>query len=162
MDSLIQFVQENAVLLGIIAIAVIPLGYVYRQYTFPLLFHSCEGLIYASIWHAVLWSMVSLATWFKNASSMEALDDVTRADWSIPLMAPWDRAAYDPSWVFFLEVAGWVAILYIIIFIRPVGTKNRYKREAKPGKIVKTKQSARAAYRAKIEQQKAGRGTVRK
>ena len=122
--------QNNLALIAIILVAALPFCYIYRQYTYPFFFHVAEGIIYASFVHAILSGLVRLAAWFKEASSF----DREMVQWTTPLFAPWNREGYNPSWVFWLTIVSWVLIAYIIIVIRPVGTKNKYRRAPDAGK----------------------------
>lgn len=130
MESIQELVQNNGFVILLVVLAALPFCYIYRQYTYPFFFHVAEGVIYASVVHAVLSGLVRLAAWFKEASSF----DRAAVNWTTPLFAPWDRSAYEPQWVFWLTISAWVLIAYIIIVIRPVGTKNKYRRAPETGK----------------------------
>lgn len=130
MPGIQDLVQNNLTLIVLIAVAALPFCYIYREYTYPFFFHVAEGIVYASVFHLVLSGLVRLAAWFKEASSF----DRAQVPWTTPLFSPWDRDAYDPTWLFWVTIVTWVAIAYIIIVIRPVGTKNKYRRTPDTGK----------------------------
>lgn len=130
MQAVQELIQNNIAITVLILVAALPFCYVYRQYTYPFFFHVAEGIVYASVVHAVLSGLVRLAAWFKEASSF----DREAVMWTTPLFAPWHRDGYDPGWLFWLTIVSWVGIAYIIIVIRPVGTKNKYRRAPDVGK----------------------------
>lgn len=131
MQAVQELISNNVTLFILIALAALPFCYIYRQYTYPFFFHLFEGIVYASVFHALLSGLVGLAAWFKEASSFDRTEVIT---WTTPLFAPWNREGYDPGWLFWLTIVAWVAIAYIIIVIRPVGTKNKYRRAPDVGK----------------------------
>lgn len=128
MQAIQDLIQGNMTVVILVVVAAIPFCYVYRQYTYPFFFHVFEAIIYASIVHALLSGLVRLAAWFKENSSF----DKETVTWTTPLFEPWNREGYDPGGLFWVTVVAWIAIAYIIIVIRPVGTKNRYRRDPEP------------------------------
>lgn len=130
MQAVQDLVSNNLTLVVLIAVAALPFCYVYRQYTYPFFFHVAEGIVYASAFHLVLSGLVRMTAWFKEASSF----DKEQVEWTTPLFAPWQRGGYDPGWLFWLTIVAWVAIAYIIIVVRPVGAKNKYRRAPEGGK----------------------------
>ncbi|MCH7959548.1 MAG: hypothetical protein IID08_05435 [Candidatus Hydrogenedentes bacterium] len=132
MDALLQNIQENAVAYGVTAAVLVPLIYAFRQHTFPIIFHTLEAAFYMCSFHLVLGGMVRFFQYFKSASHMEnALGEAA----ATPVMTTpinlnfWQRELYEPEWLFYFEVAAALALLFLVIKIRPVRYKgkNRYK-----------------------------------
>lgn len=157
MQAVQELLQNNATLIILVVLAALPFCYIYRQYTYPFFFHVFEGIVYASIFHAVLSGMVRLAAWFKEASSFDRLP----VAWTTPLFAPWYRDGYEPGGLFWVTILAWIAIAYIIIMIRPVGTKNKYRRAPDVGKKAPaagaTPQGSTYTYKSGRTSQQAGR-----
>lgn len=128
MQAIIEAIQNNLLVVGAIVIVFVPIAYIYRQYTWPIFFHLFEAIVYATSVQLILGGFVRGFKWFKESSSFN--NEIV--PWSTPLLQPWAIDAYNPRWLFYFTVACWIAIAYIIIVIRPVGVKNRYKHTAKP------------------------------
>ena len=67
--------QENAVLYGAIAVCTAPLIYLTRKYSVPAILYLVEFVIYACVMHVVMWLLVKVTRWFKEQSSMKALNE---------------------------------------------------------------------------------------
>ncbi len=134
MDALIQNLQQNIVMYAILVVAITPILYVFRKWTGPFLFHTFEGVVYASIVHLILSAMLYLFGGFKNATNMDAAGPQGAVNWKTPLFTPWERELYNPSWIFWVNAVAWIFIIYLVIFVRPAHRKNKYHgKEGKQG-----------------------------
>ncbi len=133
MEALIANVQENAVIYGVIAICLTPLIYLTRKYSVPPILYAVEFSIYATGMHVAIHVLVGVTRWFKESSSMKALAEdgkpLDAPTWSTPLVDFWDRAAYDPIWVWKFEVVLLVIILMLMWRYRPMQVQRKSKRK---------------------------------
>jgi hypothetical protein len=112
-------------------VCLLPLLYVTRSYSVPIIFYTVEMLIYMGIMHVVMWVIVVTARWFKEQSSMKALGDPERApEWQTPLLEFWQRAEYNPPFVFWVEVVLVGVIIVGVYRLRPPKVKRKPKRRA--------------------------------
>ena len=133
MDALIVHLQENAILYGAIVVCGTPLIYVTRKFSVPTILYALEYSIYAAGMHLAMWCLVSVTRWFKESSSMRALDDAGRPEdapeWGTPLINFWERTEYDPEWIWKVEVALLVVILLLMWRYRPMKIQRKSKRK---------------------------------
>ena len=132
MDAIVAHFQEWIAAYAIGAVLLLPVLYFTRSYSVPAILFSIETVIYCFLMHTAMWCIVGLATWFKNNSSMKALDAegkvVEVADWSIPYVEFWDRAQYNPEWVIYIEIVFAIVIFGMVIRYRPLKVHNPHKR----------------------------------
>lgn len=138
MDQVVQNIQENTVAYVVIAVCLLPVLYLTRRWTGPVLMGIGEIIVYSAVFHLIVAGLVRFFAWFREASSFQNVDTsgaVTQATLTTPLTQFWDRALYKPSFLFWVEVAGFVAILYVVIWIRPTqfASKNKYKGKEESG-----------------------------
>lgn len=133
MDELVAHFQDNAVGYGIGGVCLIPVIYVTRKYSVPLILYIVEFTIYAVAMHVVTWCVVTLTRWFKEQSSMRALRDDGRPEdapeWGTPLIEFWKREEYDPNWVWIVEVILLVIILGLMWRYRPMKIQRKPQRK---------------------------------
>ena len=132
MDALIANMQENAMLYGAIAVCLAPIIYVTRKYSVPVILYCVEFAIYALIMHVVVWVIVAVTRWFKESSSMRALDKdgipEDAPEWGTPLVEFWDTEAYDPNWVWKAELVCLVLVLIVMWRYRPMKVQRKPQR----------------------------------
>ena len=84
-----------------------------------------EFVIYSSIVHVVLHVIIRVAAWFQYESQMKFLEkDKVHSGWITPLVAVWNREAYNPKWVFYLELAMAAIVLFLMIRYRPMAVQK--------------------------------------
>lgn len=150
MDAVIEHLQTNYVAYIVLAICTLPLIYLTRKYSVPVILYTLEILVYCTIVHAVVHVVVLLTVWFKDQSSFRALDSkgVEEISWTTPLLEPWARELYDPAGLFIFEIIVFVLIFAAVIRYRPMKIhKGRQRKFDDRGKKIKS--GARSAAGAK-------------
>jgi len=148
MDVVIDHFQQWYLAYAGAAVLCVPLIYFTRRYSLPFIQFCIEIALYSFIMHVLVWCVVGLATWFKNNSTMTALDENKRtkdvAFWETPLLEFWNREAYNPTWVFWLECVFALVIVYLVFRFRPMKVHSPHNRRYDDaGKLI-TKKGPRA------------------
>jgi hypothetical protein len=121
MDAVIQYVQERwmGFAAGLICLGVVL--YLTRRHSFPLMMWCAELLMYTFIMHTVVCGLVAVTAWFKFESQMKMLvSEKERVPWNVPFKAFWDRSLYNPSWLFYLEIALVIVMIAGMIYYKPM------------------------------------------
>ena len=140
MEPVISFFQENAAAIIILAVILLPLGYIFRKYTVPFILHSIEFFIYVSIMHVSLTGIVRVFSWFRAQTQFKNMDGSLDESFT-PLFTPlynhvWDRSAYSPEWLFYVELVLVAMTLYVVAVLRPTRFgrgKNKFKGDPNKG-----------------------------
>ncbi len=151
MDAVVAHFQEWYLAYAGGAVVLLPLLYFTRSYSLPIILFTIESVIYFAGMHTAMWCVVTMATWFKNNSSMKALDSEGKvrevADWSIPYLEFWDKEQFNPEWVLYLECVFAVIIVGLVIRYRPLKVHNPHKRRFDDaGKVITKGSKGRPAY----------------
>ena len=139
MEAVIEHIQANMVAYGIIALCILPVLYLGRKYVVPFVLYTLEILIYISILHVTVYTIVRVGAWFRDSSSFDnafgrASEQTT---WTTPLLEFWDQEAYDPSWVYWFEIVVAVMIVIAVFRYRPMKIhKGRDRRYTDTGKRI--------------------------
>lgn len=148
MDAALEHLREHHKLYAVIVLLSVPLTVFFRRYSVPAILYAIEFVMYAVLMHAVLGGTVRLAAWFRAESTMErALDSAaSHPGWTTPFARFYDRALYNPPWLFYLEVAALVIIVILMFKYRPLRPQ---KKKAKPlsARALSRKMAARARKR---------------
>lgn len=132
MEDLIAHFKEFAAGYTIGAVCLAPLIYVTRKYSVPLILYIVELAIYACSIHVVTWCLVVLTRWFREQSSMRALAPDGRPldapDWSTPLLEFWKTEAYNPSWIWIVELVCLGIALVLMWRYRPMRIQRKPQR----------------------------------
>ena len=132
MDALISHIQEWAIAYVCGAVILLPVIFFTRRYSVTAILFAVETVIYFAIAHTLVWCIVAVATWFKNNSTMRALDEEGKmrdvADWSIPYLEFWNKELYNPEWVMYMECVFALMIIAAVIKYRPLKVHNPHKR----------------------------------
>lgn len=133
MDVFLEHVEAHQnyyVAGGILLLALLPLVYVTRRYSVPMILYAIETVIYIGLMHFGVGLIARVAAWFKDQSSMKRAFGTQQAetpDWSNPWLAFWDRSQYNPDWLFWAEVALAALIVFLVWRLRPVRVRRRPK-----------------------------------
>lgn len=110
--------------------------YLTRRYSLPGILFSLEFSLYTFSMHTVVHLLVRLFAWFKNSSSMKALQsDGSRLDpeaWTTPWLEFWDWDIYDPEWIPYMEGAFIIAIIILMAKYRPFRPTGKRRRRYVP------------------------------
>lgn len=139
MYELLENIQNNLVAYVVVFGMVGTLLFVFRKQTGPVVFHAIEGSIYAAIFHLAFSLIVLGLSSFKSAAVFDPGEKV--ATFTTSWWAPWDRSGYSPEWLFYVTCVGWVGIIYLIVFIRPMSSSNQYKGTAPDPKVAAARKS---------------------
>jgi len=144
MDAIVAHFQEFWVYWAVGGVLALPVLFLTRKYSVPLLQYTLESGLYMFFMHVLVGGIVRVASWFKTNSSMRALrEDGTPEDavnWTTPWIEFWDRAQYDPDWVIYLEAVFAVVIVILVAKYRPMKVHNPHKRKYDDkGKLISEK-----------------------
>ncbi len=119
------------------AALVLPLLYLFRKQTAPVLYHTTEFLVYCIVFHIVTGGIIRVASWFRLETSFKNHDGSTAANYEAftnPLNFNfWQKELYNPEWFYYFELAAAVGFLYLVIFVRPM----RFKKNIYKGRVEK-------------------------
>lgn len=137
MQPIIQHVQEHLALYVGGVVLVLPLLYLFRKQTAPVLYHTAEYLIYCTVFHFVVGGLFRVGSWFRLETSFRNHDGSIAADY-VAFTNPlnfnfWQKELYNPEWLFYFEIAAAAGFLYLVIVVRPM----RFKRNVYKGRVEK-------------------------
>ena len=150
MDALIQHVTENWVAYVVILACAMPIILIFRKYTVPVILWALEWVMYCGLFHIAVYVLVQVTRWFQYNTQMEMREEErVYKDWATPLVEFWDREAYSPGWIFWVEVVFAVVLLALMIRYRPMTTQKVKPRKPSVTKGVGPSQSMAQKYRNK-------------
>lgn len=150
MDTLVQHFSENWVAYVVILACAAPVILVFRKYTFPVIMWSVEWVVYCGLFHVAINLLVRLVRWFDYNTQMNMREEERiYKDWATPLIEFWNREAYRPNWVFWLEILIMIGFLVAMIRYRPMTTQKVRPRKASLTKGVGPSQKLAEKYRNK-------------
>lgn len=115
------------------AAIVLPLLFMTRKYSMPVIQFALEFVIYSGLFHVFMVVLVYLAKAFKENTQMTWRDeDRVSVPWNIPLKEFWDYTLYEPGWVFYFEIGVMVLILIAMLKFRPMKTQRKRSRRRRP------------------------------
>jgi len=132
MDLVLTHLKEFYLYYAFGAVIVLPLLYVTRKYSLPIIFYTLETCIYLGLMHCAFFIGVAVTRWFAENSSMKALQEdgkpIDAPDWAIPLVQFWNKEAYNPLWVLYVEIAAVCIIILLVWRYRPLRIKYKPKK----------------------------------
>lgn len=138
MDVVIGHVQENMAAYAVVVFFVLPTIWYFRKWTFPFIYHSIEYVIYCTAFHVLFGGILRVFSWYRVETRFKNFDGSLSSDY-VELTNPmstnfWMKELYSPQWLFYVEVAAALGLLYIVVCIRPIRYKNTVhkKRIEKP------------------------------
>jgi hypothetical protein len=138
MQPLLEHLRHYAAAYIIVAVCLLPILYLTRRWSVPAILYTIEIAIYMGLMHLAVWMLVGFTAWFKDQSSMKRAFDTksfVKPDWGTPLLQFWDRAAYKPAWLVYVELVFVVLILYAVWRYRPMRIQRQRKHPVNsPGK----------------------------
>lgn len=139
MELVLDHLRANAQAYIIIGVCALPIIFVTRKYTVPIILYIVEYIIYLFCAHSMLYAVLNLAKWFKTNSSMKALrPDGTPADaptWAMPYFEFWKTELYEPGWIWKFEIFLAIAIFGAMWRYRPMKVQaKRVRRYNDTGK----------------------------
>lgn len=130
-EAVVEHFKTNYSIYIAVIICLLPVIFFTRKYSLPLILYTIETLLYLCIMHVTMWTLVVIAKWFKEQSSMKALHDPDRApDWQTPLVAFWQKEEYNPVWVYYAEIAFVFIVIFMVYRFRPPKVKRIPKRQS--------------------------------
>lgn len=146
MEAVLQHLRDNMIAYGVGTVCIVPVLYIFRRYTAPVIFHSIEYVIYVGVMHTVMAGVVRFFGYFKDQTAMERAfgQEVPDSGFTTPFMEFWKREMYSPTWLFYLEISLAAAILFIVLKYRPVNFKSKNRYRGKQGPAGKKKKATAA------------------
>lgn len=148
MDAVIEHLKEQYIIYLVGLACAVPVVFFTRKRSVPILLYALECTIYSAIMHILFFVLVKVTRWFKENSSMKALQEdgrpIDAPTWGTPLTDFWKRDLYDPTWVFYAEIVAVVIIIILVIRFRPMKVHRPGRRKAALERQ-KAKQSPRRA-----------------
>ena len=149
MEPVIAFLKENPGM-GVVALVIlIPLAIVFQKKAAPVIFHTIEYVLYVIIAHYFIHATVKVIAWYK--SQTPDVNDITAAPYTSPRNPVtenfFDKELYNPTGLLYFEALVAVAILYIVIVVRPTSysASNKYKGDKERGMAPKNAAEKRKA-----------------
>ena len=130
MESIIAHVQEHAATYALIAACVLPVIYLTRRYSMPVIMWAIELVLYFVAMHIVVHFFVRLVRWFR-LSTIPHYEEIVDPGWQTPLVEFWDRALYIPEWIFYAEGIAVLLMIWAMIRYRPIKTQRFPERRKK-------------------------------
>lgn len=132
MEQFIEWAKGDGLVYLIIFASVLPLLYIFRSWTWPVIAYTLELVIYTVALHVFFHYFLLVATWFRGATSIRVLADgttVTPPPMETPLFEFWRRELYSPEAVYYLEIGCFFALIYVVWRFRPMSLEkvNTYK-----------------------------------
>ncbi len=132
MDAVAAHLSEYYLYYLIGVAALLPVLYLTRRWSGPLVFYTLEIAVYLGFMHLVMWALVGLTRWFAENSSMKALREdgrpIDAPDWGTPLLEFWQQEEYQPGWVFYMEIVAALLIIGLVWRYRPMRVQRRKER----------------------------------
>lgn len=155
MDALLEHLRAHVVAYVVLVICLIPLLYITRKFSVPVILYAAEVALYCAILHIILWAIVGGFAWFKESSSMQRAFETgqEKVNWGIPLLQFWERDAYKPKWVHVLEIFLALGIVWAVWRFRPMQIQRGPRRKAARERLEQQKR-LEAARRARARQKK--------
>jgi len=129
MELVLDHLKEHYGTYVVAALCVLPLLYVTKKWSVPIILYIIEISVYCAVMHTTMFLIVAVTRWFKENSSMRALREdgkpLDTPEWGTPWLEFWNTAAYDPRWVIYIEVALVVIILVLVWRYRPLKIQHR-------------------------------------
>lgn len=129
MELVLEHLKANYGLYIVGTMVLLPTIYVTRRWTVPIILFLVELSIYFALMHGVMNLLVAITRWFKENSSMRALREdgkpLDTPEWGTPLLNFWDKTAYDPQWLVYLELSLAAIILFLVWRYRPIKFQRR-------------------------------------
>jgi len=134
---------NDPLFVGVIAAAIfLPIILITRKYSLPAILYVVEYTAYCVVAHLTVGGLTRTFSWFKSQTTFEALDDTGMEDrlgYTTPFNLDfWQKELYNPEWLFWLELGIAVALLYVVVMMRPLkfgGKNNRQRRLAKKKRV---------------------------
>ena len=122
-----------------VAVLLPPLIY-FRRWSLPLIQYAVEYVIYLGLIHVGLATVVRVAGWFIDQSTMKRARGLVGEDyhpgWKIPLREFWNRELYNPVWLFYAEIVVAALLFVLMVRIRGIGAQRKKRKKVPPSKKV--------------------------
>lgn len=168
MEPVITAVRENIAIVAVLGVLLFPILYLLQQKAMAFLFHTIEYIVYVTLMHYMLYAMVQVAAWYKQSTAMTVVEEGEQAD--APFNTPagiisqnfFDSSLYNPAWLFYFEGIMCLALLYLVVVVRPTSYSgaNSFKGDKDRGMKPQPGGARRAAGRGRYDRSRAqtGRG----
>lgn len=126
--------MDNVAFVAIGALVVFIIIAMFKKTLMPIVYHCIELVVYFLACHYIIWMGTSLCNWYANETNpSEGYDFKTPAGLISQNFA--DKTLYNPTSLFYFEVIIAVALMYLVVVVRPTSYsgKNKYKGDSDRG-----------------------------
>lgn len=136
MTELLTHFQDNSTAYIAGLVAAIPIIFVTRKYSMPILQYLIETIIYLVLMHTIMHFLVAMTKWFKEQSSFDrAFDRKSEVlSWTTPWVEFWQKELYSPVWIYYAEIVTGIIIILLVLRFRPLRFGKRKKKKPAPKK----------------------------
>ncbi|HPO17045.1 MAG TPA: hypothetical protein PLI09_26655 [Candidatus Hydrogenedentes bacterium] len=132
MDLVVTHLKEFYLYYLIGAVILLPAIFFTRKYSLPIIFYTLETAIYLILMHCAFYIGVKVTRWFAENSSMKALQEdgkpIDAPEWGTPFLQFWDKEAYTPAWMIYVEIVAAIIIIILVWKFRPLRIKYKPKK----------------------------------
>lgn len=119
--------QTVYTVVGVLFVALLPLIYLTRRWTGPIILYTVETICYLYGMHVGVGVVTRAAAWFKESSSMDRAfsREKEAVEWTTPWLRFWEQEAYFPPNIFWIEVVFAVLIIFAVWRYRPLRVRRK-------------------------------------
>jgi hypothetical protein len=129
MEAVIAHLQERWKAYLVVFIILLPAMYACRKQLWPAILWAIESVIYIGCLHVVIHYLVAILRWFKGEATFHAInEEKVDTGWNTPLLEFWKQDQYFPQWIYYVEIAFFLAIVVLVVRNRPHRYKNMRER----------------------------------
>ena len=123
----VQAHQSIYVVAGVLFVALLPLLYLTRRWTGPVILYTVETIAYLYGMHLAVGVVTRVAAWFKDSSAMDRAfsRQHEKIEWVTPWLRFWEKEVYYPQGIFWTEVVFAVLIIFAVWRYRPLRVRRK-------------------------------------
>jgi hypothetical protein len=135
-DTIAAHVQAHAAAYAVGGVIFLIVAIVLRKFVLPLLYHTGEYLLYFAVAHSFIAGFVRVFSWFREETEFKNFKGELPPTWT-PYTTPmnlnfWQKALYNPHWLFWVELAIAAGLLYVVVMIRPTRLRHKTYKSKRP------------------------------
>ena len=140
MEIVIDHFQSYWMYYAIGAAVLLPPLIYFRRWSSPLIQYAIEYVIYLGLTHVGLGTIVRVAGWFMDQSTMKRARGLVGENynpgWETPWLEFWNRELYNPVWLFYAEIVVAVLVFVLMVRLRGIGLQRKKRKKVPPSKKV--------------------------
>lgn len=138
MEILIEHFQSYWMYYAIGAAVLLPPLIYFRRWSLPLIQYAVEYVIYMGLIHVGLATIVRVAAWFVDQSTMKRARGLVGQNynpgWETPWFKFWNPELYNPVWLLYAEIVAAVLVFVLMVRIRGIGAQRKKRKKVPPSK----------------------------